>query len=68
MGGKKDNEYPSGNFSNSNLRYLHNANRFPGKMEAGVEQEGESKCQSSVPVEKKHHQGPHIQQLAWISY
>lgn len=33
--------------------YLDNANRFPGQVEASVEQKGEDQGESSVPAEKK---------------
>lgn len=41
----------SGPYNNSNLWYLDDADRFPGQVEAGVEQEGDGKRQSSVPAE-----------------
>lgn len=33
--------------------YLDDANGFPGEVEAGIEQEGEDKCESSVPADRK---------------
>lgn len=34
--------------------YLDDANRFPGEMEAGIEQEGEDEGERSVPAERRH--------------
>lgn len=34
--------------------YLDYADRFPGEVKAGVEQEGEDEGESSVPAEGRH--------------
>ncbi len=44
-------------FSTVSTCYLDDADGFPGEVEAGVEQEGEDECESSVPAERKTQEG-----------